>query len=89
MTLPGVPGGVKKPPAVIVPEPAVHVKLGCAAKVLPNWSRATAVNLCVEKRSTLTVAGLTAMLVHVELTVTVTLLVTDSPPESVIVAVKP
>ena len=88
VTLPGVLEGVKRPPAVIVPELAVHAKTGCTAKGLPNWSRATAVNVWVEKRSMFPVAGLTTMLVNVELTVTVTLLATDSPPASVIVAVR-
>jgi hypothetical protein len=80
---------VNNPPSVIVPTVVVQVKLGCVANALPNWSLPVAVNCCVAGGVTVDFAGLTAMVVRVWATGTLTLLATDRPPESVIVTVKP
>ena len=87
--LPGEFCAVNNPPSVIVPTVVVQAKLGCVANALPNWSLPMAVNCCVAGGVTVAFAGLTAMVVRVWATGTLTLLATDRPPESVIVTVKP
>jgi hypothetical protein len=68
---------VKSPLGLIVPPPVtVHANPGWVANAVPNWSLALAVNCWVAPLPTLALAGDTAMLVAVWVTVILTLLVT-------------
>ena len=67
---------------------ADQVVARAGAIALPNWSMPLAVNCCVAWLASAGAAGVTVMLVSVWFTVTLTLLVVDSPPASVIVTWK-
>ena len=71
-----------------VPTPDTDQVIAGLAIALPNWSAAVAENCWVAPLARLTVAGVTRRLVKVWLTVTLTLLVTDRPPASVMVTWK-
>jgi hypothetical protein len=84
---PAVAPAVKSPEAPTVPPPVVaQAKVGCGRIAAPNWSRALAASCRLASTATLALAGETATLVAVWLTATPTLLVTDWPSASVIVA---
>ena len=67
------------------PPLTAQVKLGCGASNVPNWSFAVAAYCCVPPAGTAALAGETAMLVNVWLTVTLTVLVVLRPLTSVMV----
>src|SRR5436190_2180258 len=86
---PAVEPAVKRPLPLTVPPPlTVQGNAGCVASALPNWSFAVAVNCCVAPPETVALEGATAMVICVWFTVTLVLLITVKPPESVIVAWK-
>jgi len=87
---PAVAGAVYRPELLTEPVPLAidHVNVGWVVSAAPNWSFAVAVNCCVALVLIDADAGLTAMLVSVWLTVTLTLLVVVSPPLSLIVTWK-
>src|SRR5207248_7103818 len=84
-----VAGAVYRPVAPTPPSPPEstdQVNAGWLARAWPNWSRAVAVNCCVAPLPAVTELGLTATLVNVCATVTLTSLVADRPVASVMVA---
>src|SRR5262249_54938567 len=83
-------GAVYLPVLLIFPGPFTidQVNVGGVASALPNWSRAEAVNWSVPARTTVRGAAFTLTVVSVCATVTATVLVTLSPPASVIVTRK-
>lgn len=84
----GNTGAVNSPADVIDPPPvAAQAMAGCVVSRLPNWSAAAAVNCSVVPATIDAVAGDTAIAVRVWTTVTLTVDVATSPPESLIVAV--
>ena len=84
----GPAAAVSRPLELIFPTVVFQAKFGCLANTTPNWSSPVAVNCCVAPWTTETGDGVTVMLLRTDLTVTVTLLVVNSPPESVIVTWK-
>jgi hypothetical protein len=88
VTPPAVAGAVNRPSAVIAPAVVDQVIVGAVASGLPNWSNPVAVNCCLWPRSSETLSGLTVIVSSVCFTVTLTLLWTDNPAGSVMVAVK-
>ncbi|EFK95337.1 hypothetical protein LDC_2658 [sediment metagenome] len=84
---PAVAPAVNTPEALIVPPPdTLHVKIALIA--VPNWSLPAAVNVCVPPVTTLALDGVTATVVSVWLTVTVTDDVTVRLPASLMVTCK-
>jgi hypothetical protein len=85
------PGAVKRPEELTTPPATVVVQIsvGGGAKGLPNWSLDTALNCLIPPTPTLAVVGLTTMPVRIWFTVTLTWLVTDRPPGSAMLTVKP
>jgi hypothetical protein len=88
VALPDVLGAVNNPLPLTVPALADQVSPGRLATGLPNWSKPAAASCCVAPGATVAAAGVIAMRVSAELTVTVTLLATDSPLGSLMVAVR-
>src|SRR5258707_463053 len=70
------------------PVATAQVKVGWLDMAAPNWSLPVAVNSCVALEPTAADVGPTAMLVNDWFTVTLTALVVDCPPRSVIVTRK-
>ena len=83
-------GALYRPLLLTEPGPVdAQVKVDWVAIVLPNWSRALALNCCVPPAATLTEVGYTTIEVSVWLTVTLTTeLVMLSPSGSVMVTWK-
>ena len=74
---------------MMLPTPPVSTdQVTAAVMACPNSSLPMAVNNWLAPSARLTLAGVTAMLVNVWLTVTATLLVVLRPPRSLIVTVK-
>src|SRR5258708_39807678 len=85
---PAAAPAVNRPVELTVPPLADQVKTGGLAMALPNWSVALAVNCWTPPAVTLACVGLTATLVRVWLTVTLTLLVVLRPFGSLMVTWK-
>ena len=64
---------------MLPPAFTVQLKVGWVTRLVPNWSRAVAVNCWVAPVLTVALAGETTMLVNVWLTFTVTELVAVKP----------
>ena len=87
--VPGVePSAARPVPSIELPVPVIDQLNVGELIALPNWSVAVAENCCDPPGATVTDDGVTITPVGVCCTVTATALVTNNPPESVIVTVK-